>query len=458
MKTRILVNSFMLIFFAAYAYGGVEKAVVGLYADRESGTEGGTGFFVTKNGHILTAYHIVYKSKYLKAIDSNGNAYNNLIVDFIAPDRDLVLLHVDETIHVPFYLPMSDRCPSINENLVIIGYPRGLPNQVISAKTSQNSFLSSYTFRTAKGKRLFNQNIDLVPVVIPAAYYGMSGAPVISNGQAVGVFSGSLNEGGAISWAIPCKYYNELYKFGKKINEITQWPALTLMSENFNDLNRSYRVDYKGERYLEEYLTSVTEYSKVTAQIPAVYHRFITTMMVTRPLFNAALSNNDLLGNKNALKNYLEYPMSQIFESLESVQKIMDKKTNLGIVANDKYFELENYIDNLHLSQQQKNDYLHQLYGLKTNMDTVAGFHDELEKLDNKSTQILPRFAMIMSTLDGPYSIALSRQFINGTITFFDDFGPIAQAYSSQKFVRNFKMEVSLFRSYAAAYEKVIFY
>lgn len=458
MKNRILIFSCILILANAYAFASGEKAVVGLYADRESGTKGGTGFFVTKNGHILTAYHVVYKSKSIKAIDANGYAYNNLIVEFIAPNRDLALLHVNEEINVPFYLPMVDRCPTVNENLVIIGYPRGMPNQVISAKTSYNSFLSSHTFRTAKGKRLFSQNVDLVPVVIPAVYYGMSGAPVIANGQVVGVFSGSLNEGGAISWAIPCKYYHDLYKFGKRASEISQWPPLTLMSDNFNDLNRSYKVDLQGERYLEDYLTSVSEYSKVTAQIPELSYRVVTAMMISRPMLTEALSNNELLGNKKALLTYIEYPMSQLFKSLEGIDKIMKHKVQWGFAANNKYYQLKDYIDNLQITQKQKNDYLQHLNSLRPKLVAVVSFQDELKILDNRSAQILPNFAMGMSQLDGPYSITKARQFIRSILSLYDDFGPIAEAYSSQQFINNFTKEVSLFRSMGAAYENVIFY
>lgn len=203
---RVVLFLVVCLMLVRPAFGGLEDAIVGIYVTRTPGySDLGTGFFTSDKGQILTVYHVVAGAVKIKVIDAQNKIYTNVIIDFIAPDRDLAVLQItDKGISTP-YLSLANRAPTLSEELTVIGYPRGLPRQHFRTRSTVAGFNPSRAYRTPRGARLFNNNIHVVSVAFEA-YGGMSGAPVVAVDRVLGVFSGSLHEGGSIAWAIPCKY------------------------------------------------------------------------------------------------------------------------------------------------------------------------------------------------------------------------------------------------------------
>jgi len=102
--------------------------------------------------------------------------------------------------------------------------------------------LNSINFSDKDGYKLFNKNIDLIPLDL-TIYGGMSGGPLIDQeGNVIGILSGSYNEGGSIAWAIPSKYLIDLLNTNTQLISLKdmKWPELKLMSNSWDSLRKYY--------------------------------------------------------------------------------------------------------------------------------------------------------------------------------------------------------------------------
>ena len=241
--------SFQIIFLATvtanslFAHGAEVDSVVTIYSKSNGSISGqGTGFFFTATGKILTAYHVIQDSIELEAYDKNLNKINNLRVERIDEKRDLAILS-SQTSSSTAKLSLSGSAPPAFGNVRIAGSPRGLPQQVIHGKVTSASFVASNSISSSGGKRIFQENIDILPVDI-TVYGGMSGAPVISaDGTVIGVLSGSYDEGRGLAWAIPVKYVDDLQRLpliDQPASSTFRWPRLRLMDTAWVSLKRSY--------------------------------------------------------------------------------------------------------------------------------------------------------------------------------------------------------------------------
>ena len=159
----------------------------------------GTGFVISKDGHMLTCAHVVRGADQIRARmywpgmpGGSVRWFECKILRPVREDLDMAVIQIqDGGDFVPLNLRAADQTVSDTEDVTVIGYPFGTkPNPDLS-KLVHNHFegrVSSVQNRGEDSERCF---IDCSGVV------GFSGSPVISvkDGRVVGIFTGSLIEG-----------------------------------------------------------------------------------------------------------------------------------------------------------------------------------------------------------------------------------------------------------------------
>lgn len=146
----------------------------------------GTGFFISEDGFILTAYHVVDSSgmsealkqslKYV-AVSPDKTEYELSLVGFDAY-YDLALLKTEVSAPVPF-IPLATTQARVRDGIVAIGNSRG---DFLAARAGEISRIGVDRPRA----RFADDTIELTAALAP----GDSGGPVLNKyGEAVGVVS-----------------------------------------------------------------------------------------------------------------------------------------------------------------------------------------------------------------------------------------------------------------------------
>ncbi len=143
----------------------------------------GTGFFISPEGLLLTAYHVVDPSPNFpgdasfEAVRANGERYPLELIGFDAY-RDLALLQADGAEDVP-YLPLTEGTPLIGSDVVAIGNSRG---DFLQPRAGEVRRLDVRAVQNSFADGTFELSASLAP--------GDSGGPVVSeSGVVLGVVS-----------------------------------------------------------------------------------------------------------------------------------------------------------------------------------------------------------------------------------------------------------------------------
>jgi serine protease Do len=157
---------------------------------------GGTGFFISPDGYILTNNHMVEKDKTTRVTitTTSGDEYVAKIVG-TDPPTDLALLKIDAK-NMPFAELGDSSLVKVGEWVVAIGNPLGMDNTVTAG-------IVSY-----KGRSIDGQSYQDFIQTDAAINRGNSGGPLINmRGEVVGITSSILTSGFAgnigIGFAIP---------------------------------------------------------------------------------------------------------------------------------------------------------------------------------------------------------------------------------------------------------------
>lgn len=148
----------------------------------------GSGFFISKDGLLVTNYHVIREADFAMALrDDNTTLY----VEGIAAedkDADLALLKVNVK-DVPFLSIGPDEPPKVGTKVYAIGNPDGLTN------TLSEGLISG----------LRNEANQLAAIQTSAAIsHGSSGGPLLTaDGLVVGVTSATVVDGQNLNFAVP---------------------------------------------------------------------------------------------------------------------------------------------------------------------------------------------------------------------------------------------------------------
>jgi serine protease Do len=137
----------------------------------------GTGFIISKDGLVLTAYHVIFQAAKLTALTPNRKRYPLKVVGFDSA-ADLALLKMDTNQSQP-YLTLSSRPPKMGEYVMAIGNSRDQFLQPRSGKLLRQGVKSA---RADFPQNTFELDAPIGP--------GDSGGPIIDgDGHALGVVS-----------------------------------------------------------------------------------------------------------------------------------------------------------------------------------------------------------------------------------------------------------------------------
>jgi tetratricopeptide (TPR) repeat protein len=190
----------------------------------------GTGFFIAKNGDVVSNHHVLQGASRSRIKLSSGEEYAVKRVVAEDPDGDLVKISVDIPEEKIAPLPISSTPPLVGEKVVVIGTPLGLDQTVSDGIVS--------AIREVPG---FGKIIQMTAPISP----GSSGSPVLNmKGEVVGVATFLLVAGQNLNFAIP----------GDRIAQMPLGAGKTLAEretirkgEAFTEATQAYAI---GLRYL----------------------------------------------------------------------------------------------------------------------------------------------------------------------------------------------------------------
>ena len=152
----------------------------------ESAAGSGSGFYVTRSGYLMTDYHVVKGSKYVKVKLPNGDKMVAQVVR--ASERDDVALL--KTVAIDFDpLAIRETPPDVGVDVYAIGAPLG-----VLTSTLTRGVLSAD--RVLQGKHILQSDA--------AVTFGSSGGPLLDDdGRVIGLTKGGIAEGKGFNFFIP---------------------------------------------------------------------------------------------------------------------------------------------------------------------------------------------------------------------------------------------------------------
>ena len=141
----------------------------------------GTGFFISKNGYIITNQHVIDGAKTIKVTSINGNHNTSYTARVEVSDKqnDLAIIKITDNFTVPT-IPYSFKFSqsSVGENCWVLGYPLTqtmgedikLTNGIISSKSGFDGNIAQYQISAPvqpgnSGGPVFDKNGNLIGVV-----------------------------------------------------------------------------------------------------------------------------------------------------------------------------------------------------------------------------------------------------------------------------------------------------
>jgi S1-C subfamily serine protease len=178
--------------------------------------KGGTGFFVSHDGKLITNSHVIEGGTTATAKLENGATYAILGVLKPATDKDLLLLQVDAK-DVPCLTIGKKTLPDVGSRVAVIGSPLGLEGTVSEGIIS--------------GHRLAKKEDEWLQMTAPVSP-GSSGSPVVDqDGNVVGVATFIVDKAQALNFARPVEYVSQLLDQAKAAPEAEPAPLWSVVGD-----------------------------------------------------------------------------------------------------------------------------------------------------------------------------------------------------------------------------------
>jgi len=149
----------------------------------------GSGFFISKNGDIITNRHVLARAHSAGVKTINGKVYPITLIVAEDKEADLIRASVNIPVESVYPLSISSSIPEVGERVVVIGSPLGLE------RTVSDGIISAVRDIPAFGK-IYQITAPISP--------GSSGSPVVNmKGEVIGVATFQFVEGQNLNFAIP---------------------------------------------------------------------------------------------------------------------------------------------------------------------------------------------------------------------------------------------------------------
>ena len=225
--------------------------VVLIYDENGKAKSQGSGFFVSKTGHIITNRHVLEGASRAEIKTAQGRIYP--ITHIVAEDKegDLVQALVDIKAESVQPLKLSNSVPLVGERIVVIGNPLGLEGTVSDGIVS-----------AVRDIPAFGKIIQLSAPISP----GSSGSPVVDmKGQVIGIATFQMAEGQNLNFAIPSQRAVKLQPSNLKSSKpktLSEWQTPAIDER----LTLAEALYLRGLLYLwrEEYENAFSFFEKAT--------------------------------------------------------------------------------------------------------------------------------------------------------------------------------------------------
>lgn len=181
----------------------------------------GTGFFIDKNGHILTCAHVINESKnvFIEIPHLSSTKYESEVIFFV-PEFDIALLKIKNYKNKEYIkLGDSEKLKSSDE-VFAVGFPKSIGN------TKGNNM--KYTLGIISGHQegLIQTDTSINP--------GNSGGPLFLKDKVIGINSIKMigDNVSNIGYAVPINYY---YNVIKNKNIVIERPLLNCIINNIEE-------------------------------------------------------------------------------------------------------------------------------------------------------------------------------------------------------------------------------
>lgn len=172
-------------------------AVVMIAAASPDGDRLGSGFFISRNGKIVTNYHLIQRAHKIVIKLKSGLAFVPRRVVNLDPEKDIAVIQIEAD--SPVYFKMGNSNAVITgQRVLTIGSPQGLES------TISDGLISSIRANEF-GMKMFQVSVPLSN--------GSSGGPLIDlNGEVIGITTAAMSSGQNINFAVPMNYVQILLR------------------------------------------------------------------------------------------------------------------------------------------------------------------------------------------------------------------------------------------------------
>jgi tetratricopeptide (TPR) repeat protein len=344
------------------------SVVVVLTSDREGHLLGqGSGFFISKNGDVITNYHVLQGVSRAAIRAWDGNMYS--VKKVVAEEResDLIRISVDIGERIVPALLVSTSLPQVGERIVVIGTPLGLE------KTVSDGIVAAIREIPEFGK--------VIQLTAPISQ-GSSGSPVVNmSGEVIGIATFFILAGQNLNFAIS----------GENIARLTPGEGQTL----------SEREETRGEEMIS-----------LAGQLYSIGIRFLWIEDYEKALryFLEAIKRNPDYGEAYFQIGYCNSKLGRYPEAIESYrQAIGIKQGDFGSYNNlcVAYNHLGRYSEAVVSCQkaiQLKPDFGEAYNNLAWSLNKLGRCQEAIEA-SKEAIRIKPDFAMAHYNLGNSLSV-----------------------------------------------------
>lgn len=156
----------------------------------ETSTGVGTGFFISKHGHIITCDHVAENNEEIYPVVITDQGYDCCYAKLVYTNKqlDIAIYQLDGNGTWDYYFDVeeNDVLPNLGENVIVLGYPFGNELGNSNFMGANISFLKGYV---SSNQKMNGNSITYIDVPVKS---GNSGGPVISlkTGKVIGIVSG----------------------------------------------------------------------------------------------------------------------------------------------------------------------------------------------------------------------------------------------------------------------------
>jgi S1-C subfamily serine protease len=172
-------------------------AIVLIAVESKSGDKLGSGFFISREGRLVTNYHLINGAHKVVVKTKRGSVFLPRRIVNLDPDRDIAVL--DLGLDRVNYLRMGDsNGVVVGQRVLTIGNPMGLESTV------SDGLVSSV--------RVSGRGLKLFQISVPLSN-GSSGGPLIDlEGNVIGITTAGFMKGENLNFAVPINYVKTLLK------------------------------------------------------------------------------------------------------------------------------------------------------------------------------------------------------------------------------------------------------